>query len=215
MTRTRAPTMRRPFLLTLALGLIAGALAGCITLFPKETPVQLYRFGYAPAQASRAPGAGGPSFTVRAVLSQFVRSASGDRILTSQGETVGYVAGARWVEAADALMEDAIHAAFAGNRPAAVLAKGELGATDCRLTLAVTAFEARYLQGRGEPPTIVVEINAAFDRIGDPATRRDRVFRSQVRAQANTVRAIVASFDTALSNVLAQLVAWTNAKGSS
>ena len=37
------------------------ALGGCVTLFPKETPVPLYRFG----DTVQAPAASGPSFTVR------------------------------------------------------------------------------------------------------------------------------------------------------
>lgn len=213
MTGTHPPSTRRPLILALALAAIAGALAGCITLFPKETPAQLYRFTYAPAQAVPTPSPGASSFTVRAVLAQFTRGASGDQILTARGASVGYIAGARWVETADLLMEDAIHAAFAGRGPAAVFAKGELGPSDYRLTLAVAVFEARYLQGGGEPPTVVIEINAAFDKIGDPTARRERVFRAEVRAQANTVQAIVASFDTALTDVLNQLVGWTNAKG--
>lgn len=214
MTRAKIPSMRHPLILGLAVALVAGALAGCISLFPKETPVQLYRFGYGPTQAAPPPSPGGPPFTVRAVVGQFVRSAGGDRILTSQGETVAYIGGARWAQTADSLMEDAIQAAFAGHGPAAVFAKGEFGPSDYRLTLAVTTFEARYLQGRGAPPTVVVEISAALDKIGDPSARHERVFRAQSQAQANTVQAIVAGFNAALTEVLGQLVSWTNAKGT-
>ena len=46
-----------------------------------------------------------------------------------------------------------------------------------------------------------------------PAARRERVFRAQSQAQANTVQAIVAGFNAALTEVLGQLVSWTNAKG--
>ena len=214
MTSTHAPSMRRPLVLVLALALVAGALAGCITLFPKETPVQLYRFGYSPAGGAPSPSSSESTFTVRAVVANFVRSSAGDRILTMQGESVAYIGGARWVETANTLMEDTVHAAFDDHGPAAVVAKGELGPTDYRLTLAITTFEARFLQGRSAPPTVVVEINAALDKTGDPTTRRERVFRAQSLAQANTVQSIVASFNAAVSDVLGQLVAWTNARGA-
>jgi cholesterol transport system auxiliary component len=214
MTSTHAPSVRRPLVLVLTLALVAGALAGCITLFPKETPVQLYHLGYSPAGAASSQTSSESPFTVRAVVANFVRSSAGDRILTTQGETVAYIGGARWVETANTLMEDAVHAAFASRGPAAVVAKGELGPTDYRLTIDVTAFEARYLQGRNAPPTVVVEINAALDKTGDPTTRRDRVFRAQAVAQANTVQSIVASFNAATSDILTQLVTWTNAKGA-
>jgi cholesterol transport system auxiliary component len=215
MTRPRPPSTRPSLILGLVLALVAGALTGCISLFPKEAPVQLYRFAYSPAQAAPAASPGGPSFTVRAVISQFDRSASGDRILTTQGETVSYIAGARWVETADSLMEEAMHAAFIGRGPAAVFARGELGPSDYRLTLAVTTFEARYLRGQGAPPTVVVAIDADLDKTGDPATRRARVFRAEVPAESNTVTAMVGAFDAAVHDVLDQLVGWTEAKGSS
>jgi cholesterol transport system auxiliary component len=215
MTRTHAPAGRRPLTLAITAAVLAGCLAGCISLFPKEKPAQLYRFTYASAATPSSPPQSDAPFTVRAVLSSFYRAAGGDRILTTQGETTAYVADARWAEPAGALLENAVHAAFAGRGPGALLAQGELGTADYRLTLTVPVFEARYLEGSAAPPTVVIEIDAALDSTRQSTPRRDRVFRGQARAQANTVRAIVGAYDTALAGVLDQLVGWTEAKGAS
>jgi cholesterol transport system auxiliary component len=214
MTGTGASTIRRTLILGLALAVVAGALAGCINLFPTEKPAQLYRFSYTSAAAAPAPSPAGAPFTVRAIMANFSPGASGDRILTVRGETVAHISGGRWVETANSLMEEALHAAFAGRGPASVFAKGELGPTDYRLTLAVPVFEARYLGGPTEAPTVVVEMAASLSRLGDSSARRERVFRAEARADSNTIGAIVAAFDTAVTQVLDQLVTWTNAKGA-
>ena len=208
-----ASTVRRTLVLGLGLTGVAGALAGCITLFPTEKPAQLYRFSYAGAAAAPAPSPTGAPFTVRAMVDDFAPGARGDRILTVHGETVAYIAGGRWIETARSLMEDAVYAAFTGRGPAEVFSKGELGPTDYRLTLAVPVFETRYLGGPTAAPTVVVEMNASLGNLGQASTRRDRVFRVETRADSNTIGAIVAAYNTAVTQVLDQLVVWTEAKG--
>jgi cholesterol transport system auxiliary component len=209
-----ASTMRRIVILGLALAVVAGALAGCINLFPSEKPAQLYRFTYTGAAAAPAQSPSGEPFTVRAILANFSPSASGDRILTARGETVAHISGGRWVETANSLMDDAIHSAFVGRGPATVFAKGEIGPSDYRLTLAVPVFEARYLGDPTAAPTVVVEITASLGKLGDASSRRDRVFRAEVPASSNTMGAIVAAYNVAVTQVLDQLVTWTNAKGA-
>ncbi|MBV8681621.1 MAG: membrane integrity-associated transporter subunit PqiC [Caulobacteraceae bacterium] len=212
MTESNARPIGRRLTLALALSLVAGVLAGCISLLPKETPVQLYRFEYEPAAPVSRPVAGAP-FTVRAMMSAFTLGAAGDKILTVHGDTVSYIDSGRWVAPANSLMEEAVHAAFFARGPANLFARSEIGPSDYRLTVAVPTFEARYLGEPSEPPTIVVEMTASLEKIGDVSSRREKVFSAQMRAQSNSVRSIVDAFDGAVTQVLNQLVAWTDAKG--
>lgn len=213
MTGISTSPVRRALNLGLSVA-IASALASCISLFPTEKPAQLYRFSYTNAGAAPAASPTGAPFTVRALMANFTTDASGDRILTVRGQTVAYISGGRWAETANSLMEDALHAAFADRGPANVFAKGELGPTDYRLTLSVPVFEARYLGGPTEAPTVVVEVAASLGRLGEASARRERVFRAEARADSNTIGAIVTAFDTTVTQVLDQLVTWTNAKGA-
>src|SRR5271156_5705810 len=76
-----------PALLALSVGL-----AGCITLFPKAKPEQLYRFD---AQI-QPPQSGGRPFTVRNGAAEFDPASAGDRIMTINGDQVAYIADGRW-----------------------------------------------------------------------------------------------------------------------
>ena len=76
--------MTRPIPLVRALPLIlAIGLAGCVSVFPKQPPAQMYRFGVAaPSDAEAPPAAGGARFEVMRAPTTFDQAAAGDRILT-------------------------------------------------------------------------------------------------------------------------------------
>ncbi|MDE2355636.1 MAG: membrane integrity-associated transporter subunit PqiC [Alphaproteobacteria bacterium] len=197
----------------LAAALFAAAgLAGCISLLPKERPVQLYSFVGPPlaAPAPLAPGA--RKVAVRATLSSFERAAASDRLLTADGNAADYIANARWVASAQSLFESALTARFdAASGPAQLLTRSEPAASDARLDLAVTRFEARYDRGPGAPPTVIVEIRASLDAQGASGAGRSQTFIARVPAEENRVRAIVAAYAKAVGSALDALVAWTNA----
>ena len=108
------------------LALASLTLAGCISLFPKTKPSQLYRFG-APAMATAPTTPAAGSFAVRLAPIGFPVAAAADRILTVSGEQVAYVSGGRWVTAAATLFEAAVTQTFdTRGGPARLLARGEL-----------------------------------------------------------------------------------------
>ncbi len=188
-------------------------LIGCISLFPKADPVQLYRFG-ATAPLVQETGSGGPGFDVFLTVTGFDRAAANDRILTVTGTQAAYIKGARWVTSAAALFDSAVQHAFdADQGPARLVAQGEIAKADYVLKLDVRTFEARYDNGLDAAPTIVVEVHAALDRTRNQTVVGDRSFKASVTASDNRVGAIAAAFDQNVAEVLGKLAAWVNAQG--
>ncbi len=202
----------------LAVALLSGLLAGCISLLPKQKPAQLYRFGISapPATASRSPGAAG--FSVQAVPMSFERAAAGDGILTVTGDEAAYIAGSRWLTSASSLFESAVTRAFdAHGGPARLVPRGETVRADYALKLDVRTFEARYDHGQQAAPTVVVELYAGLvPRIGAVAGAppAQRIFQAAVPAGENRAGAIAQAFDAAVAKVLGDLVVWVDAKGA-
>jgi cholesterol transport system auxiliary component len=210
MTRDRDPAGRSArFVGRLAAVAAIASLGGCISIFPKEKPAQLYRFETHQA-APGAMQASGPPFAVRATISSFDQAAATDRILTSRGSTTAYVGEARWVEPAASLLDEALHAAFEQSGPAALLNRGDLAAADERLSLAVQTFEVRYAPGGSGPPTVVVRIHADLEAAKAPFARAERVFEVETPASSNTLGSIVEAYDGAVTQILGQIVAWVN-----
>ena len=193
--------------LILALGVLATGLAGCITLFSKEKPVQLYMFGAAVQPPPAAPGA---PFVVRVGALDFDQGAGGDRILTVTGDEAAYIDGARWVAPASELFEEALEHGFntAGGR--ARLVPPGPARVDYRLSLQVSRFETRYAS-RGSPPTIVVHLHATLERQSDMAVMAEKEIDEEAPASADRVGAIVKAYDTAVGRTVSDLVSWLDA----
>ena len=192
----------------LVLGLSA-SLTGCITLFPKEKPVQLYRFDAAvqPVQSSAQP------FAVRTGMSEFDPAAAGDRIMTVDGDQVGYINAGRWSAPANQLFDEAVAHGLGAPGDSAHLV-GPTGKAKYRLHLTVSRFEARYTSGPTAPPTIVIDIRASLDRQSDmSAVAPPTDFHAEVPASDNRVGPIVTAFDAATTKVVGDLVAWVDEKG--
>ena len=201
----------------LPVALSALALAGCISLLPKTKPARLYRFG-APAPAASpvapTPSPSSASFAVRLAPVGFPVAAAADRILTVDGERVAYVAGGRWVTAAATLFEAAVVQTFdTRGGPAHLLARGELAPAALVLKLDVRRFEARYEQGAGAAPTVLVEVFAALDDPADATQHRQHIFIERVPATDNRMEPIVAAYDQAVGKTCAEVADWVNARG--
>lgn len=191
----------------------ASLLAGCISLFPKAEPVQLYRFGVTTPQVQE-PATRGPSFGVYVTPTGFDRAAASDRILTVTGTQAAYIKGARWVTSSVALFDSALQRAFDVDQgPARLVDHAETAQADYVLTLDVRTFEARYDHGQAASPTIVVELHAALGRTQDRIVVGDRSFQASITASDNRVGAIAQAFDQAVAQVLGELVAWVDARG--
>jgi len=194
------------------------ALGGCITVFPKAGPVQLYRFGdTVPAiDAKAAPQAVGENgqFNLQRSAIVFERSAQSDAILTTSGTETAYIAGSRWVAPATVLFDEAVDRAFhAAGGPAHVVPRGEIGSNGASLKLDVEAFEARYSGAKDAAPTVVVRMHGLLVRVSDRHVLAEKEFEIQKPAETNRVSAIVAAFDAATTDAIGQLVVWTGTEG--
>jgi cholesterol transport system auxiliary component len=198
--------------ITLRLAALAAvaALGACISLFPKATPSQLYRFDAA-AQSMPAAG-GGPAIAVRAAMIEFDPAAAGDRILTVDGDQVAYVQDGRWAVPASQMFQEALTHGFhaSGLRLVDI---GEASQAKLRLRLQVTHFEARYLSGPKAAPTVVVTVRATLDR-DNGVLVAEQPFEASVPAGDNRLGAIVAAYDEAVSKVVGQLAAWIGQSGT-
>ena len=196
-------------LITVAFALTAIALSGCISVFPKTEPAQLYRFEARPTAQAFPPG---PLFGVLRLQSGFPRASAGDRILTMspQGEAA-YIAGARWVSPASVLFDEQVTTAFQSGGRARLIGRGEVIKADFSLKLDVQSFETVYDQGPKAAPVVVVVVRGIVTRNQDRALVGDQTFTARIRAGENRVGAIVPAYDQALSEVLGEVVGWVNA----
>lgn len=189
-------------------------LTGCVSLLPKSKPALLYRFGPAePAAAEAPPAAAAPARDRIVGLGRIVfdSAADTDRILTVDGQSAAYIAGARWVSPAPVLFREALARTFQATPGAPRLAGGGAGLrAPALLSLEVEAFEARYDQGAGAPPLVVVRVHAALTGNQDHALLGERLISAQVRASANRQGAIAEAFQAAVQDVLGQIVAFTS-----
>ena len=201
----------RPARLILA-ALACVALGGCISLFPKSKPAQLYRFDGEPLQASTAL----PPTSARVVARgnmRFETAASADRILTVTGPDTAYIAGGRWVSPAPVLFEESLIRAFeAGGGPRLAEGGSTIHATEV-LNLDVQTFETRYVDGDKAAPQIVVQVHAQLLRASDRTVIGDQLFTSTQRSGDNRIGPIVQAYDAAVHEVLGKLVSWTAQQG--
>jgi cholesterol transport system auxiliary component len=202
--------MTRALLRLAALCACAAALAGCISLLPKSKPAQLYRFGPEPAASVREPAATSPNaVAVFRTNGTFQGESADDRMLTISGGKVAYIAQSRWAAPANVLFDEAVAQAFDAS-PIRLIARGQQGRFAYALRLDVRNFETRYDAGPDAPPTVVVRVHAALNR-ADQSVVGEQIFEASAPAAANRVGEIVAAYNKALGEVLAKLVAWTEA----
>jgi cholesterol transport system auxiliary component len=192
------------------IGAVSLALGGCVSLFPKTPPAQLYRFG-APAVAetsSPSPSAGSTNVVLAAL--DFDAAAAGDQILTVTGQDAAYIAGARWVSPASDLFQDALVRSFQTTPGAPrLIQRSRLLTSSLMLTLDVQAFETRYEQGLDAAPTVMIQVHAQLVRADERTLVGERTFLTRAPASENRVGSIVQAYDEAVSKTLADLAGWT------
>jgi cholesterol transport system auxiliary component len=200
--------------LTASLGL-----GGCVTLFPKSKPAQLYRFGETIGlSGDQTAAAAGPVTDLR-LTTDFTRAPEGDRILTTSGAETAFVAQSRWVSPASVLFDEASTRAFeASGAPLRLMRRGDVGPSAATLRLDVETFEADYAPGWEGAPTVVVRVRAFLvppAASGAPTPRPvAQIFESRQPADQNRVSAIVKAYDAATAEVLGQIVTWTTARAT-
>lgn len=192
-----------------ALAVLAMGLGGCITVFPKAAPVQLYAFG---TDFPTTTPVGPDAVNVMLGHVDFERAAGGDRILSvSGGLQDAYIADSRWISPAAILFQEALMRAFSASGGHARLVKaGETGATPLVLQIDVPAFEVLYPNGPGAPPTVLVQVHAVLVGVPDRRVVAERTFTSRQPLSENRMGGIAKGFDTATVETLGQLAAWTS-----
>jgi cholesterol transport system auxiliary component len=197
--RINTPIPMRGAAMALMLPLMLG---GCISLFPKPKPVQLYSFGQAiPAPAGAAASSG---VTVAKGATVFPPAAAGDQLLTSTGSQQAYIGGARWVGPAAIMFDEALLKAFDAPGSPRLVDRGEPIKAASTLRLDVRTFEARY-----PGPTVTVQVRATLIRNADRTIAGEKMFDSSVPASSDRQTAIVAGFDGAVGKVIGDIRDWT------
>lgn len=204
--------MSNPARLILVLG-CAAALSGCVSLLPKGKPAHLYRFGQSSA-AAPAPLAAKQVGVLRG-NGAFQQESAGDRILTVTGERAAYIAETRWVAPAQVLFDQATARAFETSAgPARLVARGEPSTAEFALRVDVRNFETRYDDGPETTPSVLIRVRAVLSRNTDRQSAEEKVFEVRAPAASNRVSSIVGAYDKATTDVLKQLVDWTNASAT-
>jgi cholesterol transport system auxiliary component len=208
---TRLPLLKTAPRL-LALAACAVALSGCISLLPKTKPAQLYSFVPAPAAASAHAPTRGAAVAVFRTNGSFQDESADDRLLTVSNGKAAYIAQTRWVSPAAVLFDQAVSQAFDAS-PVRLIARGQQGKFAYGLRLDVRNFETRYDGGEKAAPTIVIRVHAALNK-ADQTLAGEQIFEARVTASDNRVGAIVPAYEKAMKDVIAKLVAWTEATAS-
>ena len=195
------------------IALSALALAGCVSVFPKEPPSQLYRFGGQFTAAAAQDQ--GRHFNVLALPVDFSADIAGNQILTVSGHQAAYIKNARWVSGARSLFTAALANAFdASGGPARLLSRGEAVQPQYFLAIEVRTFEADYLAGPGSAPTVRMVVHATLSRPADHTLAGETTLMASVPTGANRGEAIAAAFDQADTQILTDLVKWVDKTGA-
>lgn len=195
--------------------LMALTLGGCVSLFPKSDPAQLYTFGQGGgAQPAAAPAPLAQRTGVLLAAVTFPRAAQGDTLLTMTGAQAAYIEESRWVAPAVVLFREAVERRFDGGaQRTRLVSRGDLGRTSLILRLDVRQFEAVYAAPE-TIPEVAVSVRARLTR-ADGTAMDERTFEVRRPAADNRVGAIVEGLDRATAEILDGVVAWTDAAAAS
>lgn len=205
--------MKAPVLAPLiALGLLALLpLGGCVTLLPKQKPVNLYRFSYDPAALGKdngvRPAPQNPTVIPVALnIVMFPQASAGDRVLTSENDQLSYVADSRWAVPAQVLFTEALSDGFARAGRGLELETRGPGAAAYRLELDVRKFETDYHHGKA---MVCVDMDARIVRISDHGIVGQRYVTADVGLQHNNMTDMVEAYDKATTEAVMTLIDFT------
>ena len=192
-----------------AIGLASAlSLGGCVTLLPKEKPVNLYRFSYDPASLGKDGGVSQAPLTPTPIplalnVVTFPQASAGDRVLTSENDQLSYVADSRWAVPAQVLFNEAISDGFArGGRGLQLETRGP-GAAAYRLELSVRKFETDYHHGKA---MVAVDLDARVVRLADHAIVGQRYVTADVGLPRNNMTDMVEAYNKATTQAVMALV---------
>ena len=189
------------------IGLVGLALSGCISLFPKSEPSQLYRFGGVATSEGQTPSNSTTKVNFVRSGGAFALAAASDGILTTTGTEVAYLAGARWAQPAPVLFEEGLVRAFSTNQgPARLVIRGEPARAAYSMRLDVQQFEAVYDRPGNAAPEVRIDIHLVLVRPTDRTVIYDQVTSIRERARGARVSDIVSAFDAAVAQALTTII---------
>lgn len=206
--------MKSPF--TVAGTVLALALAGCSGLTSRDVTTVSYVLR-APAVAAPAAGSGDAataasagrlattSLKVVRVVAQ--PGYSGDRILLlGDDRSLGFFAASRWVDALPAVVGTLAVESLRGTaRLRAVHDENAPFAADYTLRLTIRRFDAQYAAS-GQAPRVTVGLECAIGRRTDRTTVASFAVEGQAAAADDRMRDVVAAFEQAAQQALAEAV---------
>jgi len=195
-----------------ALALLSGCFSGLNSKAPVQQRYVLQPTAMAAAAAPAAFTPAAPTVAPSAAALQVMRPTAapglaGDSIAVLRpGARLDFFSNGRWAADAPAALQSLIIEGLRGTgRFAMVEAEGGPYATQYLLSLDLTHFEARY--GPEGPPTIAVELVATLGRRSDRSVLQSFTAHSSVRADADRMQSVIAAFEQATGDALAQLTA--------
>ena len=185
--------------------------AACVSLLPESEPVSVYRLS---SPEPREWAGNSEHWTIVEIeMPQAPRGLSGDHIaLVRSGQSLAYVAGARWISPAPSLVQNLVIDTFNAEQARLAPARPEDGVrADYELHLDLRQFEADYDRGESSAPMVRVRIAARLVAEDGRRFVGARVFSSERRADGNRTGAIVDAFDQAAVTISREIAAWTAA----
>ncbi len=120
-----------------------------------------------------------------------------------------YFADVSWSDYAPAMVQTLIVESFENSERIIAVGRDTIDLrSDFVLKTELREFQAE-LSGEGQPPNVVIQINAKLVRMPQRIIIANQNFRAQARASSNDIPAVVAAFDDALGSVLKDLISWT------
>jgi cholesterol transport system auxiliary component len=160
-----------------------------------------------PAWPAGAPGTPAGAGTVQVAWPIAAPGLSSDSImLLRAGERLDYYSGARWAAAAPAMLQAlTVEALRAAHKFAMVESDSGPFGSEYMLSLELTHFEAEYT-GAG-PPSVHVALVGTLGKRGSRDVIASFTADSRVSADADHMQSVVAAFERATGEALAQIAA--------
>ncbi|HEY6432518.1 MAG TPA: ABC-type transport auxiliary lipoprotein family protein [Acetobacteraceae bacterium] len=127
--------------------------------------------------------------------------------LTRDGILLDYFAGSAWTDRAPAMLQGLLVDALQNSGRIVAVGRGSSDISpDYLLETELRDFEARYTGPDEQPPTIVVRVVGQLIKASDRKVIASVLATAQVRAAHNDLGSVVGAFDTAVGDVLTQIV---------
>ena len=183
-------------MLLIASGLCT-ACVGSMLKSDNEAP-DLYRLAAPPASGASAGAGAAPAQAITVARPRSVSSLDTERIaVTTPGHGFDYLALARWADTAPQMVQQLlVDTLIAGGRFATAVAAPSRVPTDLLLEVELRHFEAVYASV-GEPPRILVELQANLVDVRRGARVASFESRAEATAARNDRTAVVAAFQDA------------------